>query len=164
MLPLRVPATNAVLAMEGEGTKHDLPVERVIFNPGTDKESPGFESVWMPDLGERKAIANGAQIGLRLWGKGHPPVNIVVGEPDEDLAQRLFTMVEMQEASAIFYDALSARFSADEDQRKMKYPDPSYEPLKAAEIPAMFEEAVNEAIRRKRPQPAEGRQNGDGKS
>lgn len=51
-----------------------------------DNSRPGqagravLASVWVPTDDERKAIANGSNIELVVWGSGHPPVGMGVTE------------------------------------------------------------------------------------
>lgn len=86
MRPAKTERSNVVLTSEGV---RDLPAEKIaIFPPGTDPSEvngdggePGLETVWIPDDGERRAIANGAPIILRVWGEGHPPVALSAGNP-----------------------------------------------------------------------------------
>ena len=40
-------------------------------------------SEWLPSPEELAALAAGASILLEVWGRGHPPVMIKVGEPKE---------------------------------------------------------------------------------
>jgi hypothetical protein len=67
--------------LKAEGAE-DLPAERCRFrDPRTGDESNGYETTWDPDPGEQKALVNGAPIILRVWGDGHPPISLGVGEP-----------------------------------------------------------------------------------
>lgn len=93
MKPIQTPASNALLQLKGGSALNDLPAERVrIFPPGADGDDAqamdGFESTWQPDAIERSRIANGGLIGLRVWGKQHPPVALYALDlaPDAQVA------------------------------------------------------------------------------
>jgi hypothetical protein len=118
----------------------DLFVERVFFaDEETGDQKPGFESVWKPADGERKALANGALITLRLWGANHPPVNMLVGDPPEGEAlEALVTVEEARKAAGKFFDRLSVRM----EEARGDGPE-----LAADEIPAMFNLALQEVVR-----------------
>lgn len=89
MDPVTTNRTNVVLSHEDAA---DLPAERIAIYPvdadpdelGELEPQAGFETVWLPDAGERAAILNGAPVHLRVWGNGHPPVSLNAGEPPED--------------------------------------------------------------------------------
>lgn len=155
MKPIKTKGTNTRLILPHEEElpedqrKGDLPVERCVFDTeGIEEQRPGFESTWMPDEGERKALANGAPVILRLWGEQHPPVNMHVGEPAEDLMQRLVTIGQTRKAASLFFDALSRRLEGDEK-------------IEPGEIPVMFEKGLLEVMRQPSPPPS-SQSNGNG--
>lgn len=76
MRPRRVPTSNQVFRLPGGTEDNDLWVERTL---GSDDE-PLILSVWELDDDDRAAIAAGGTIELRVWGTGHPPVAITIGE------------------------------------------------------------------------------------
>jgi len=90
VIPVRTPSTNVVLTLpEDKGKpaekRSDLPAERCV--DGTGKHL--IETVWQPDPGEQKALANGAPVILHVWGAGHPPVSVTAGEPPEESVRQL---------------------------------------------------------------------------
>lgn len=154
MKPVETKDSNVRLVLpEEEGLpddqrRGDLCVERMFFaDEETGDQRPGFESIWEPTDGERKALANGAPITLRLWGANHPPVNMLVGNPPEDGDLRaLVTVKETGEAASKFFDALSKRMQEAED-------------IEPEEIPKIFEIALREVIQGRDKHP---RRNGNG--
>lgn len=60
-----------------------LPAERCRFRDPSPPyaEGNGYETTWQPDIGERRALLNGAPVILRVWGDAHPPVHVGVGDP-----------------------------------------------------------------------------------
>jgi hypothetical protein len=82
MKPVETEKSDVTLVLEGAG---DLPAEKIeLIHPDDESNrSPGFETTWVPDDGERRALMNGAHVLLRVWGAGHPPVSLQVGEPPE---------------------------------------------------------------------------------
>ena len=74
MKPRRTVESTNVLSLPGGTEDNDL-----WFTQLQDEEGNHiFESVWTPTDKERVLIANGQNIALRVWGKGHPPVSLVV--------------------------------------------------------------------------------------
>jgi hypothetical protein len=85
MKPRRTILSNAVFSLPGGNEDNDLWVMRDEHADG----SPLVRSCWVPDDEERKAIADGANIELIVWGAGHPPVAMGVvhyplGAPPDD--------------------------------------------------------------------------------
>lgn len=128
----------------------DLPLEKLFFeDPASGEMLPGFESTWEPDLGERRAIANGAPIMVRIWGAGHPPLKVEAGEPDEESLERLVTIRETTAAANRFFERLAARM--------VELEGGDVEP---EEIPAMFQGALQEVLDEGKYRPG-ARRNGD---
>lgn len=72
MRPRRTPSSNRVFRLPGGTEDNDLWVT-------VDEDGDGevvIGSTWELDEDERKAIADGANIRLLVWGKGHPPVTV----------------------------------------------------------------------------------------
>ena len=61
---------------ERQGRCHSLPVRDMV-----DETGHRMISSWMPTPEELAAIAAGAPIHLSVYGNGHPPVMLTVGEP-----------------------------------------------------------------------------------
>lgn len=97
----------------------DLPAERFIADdvPGSDRGIV-HETTWTPDQGERRAIANGAPVLLRVWGTAHPPVQILAGEPDAARLGELRALMDERHVSR----AIGALFGA-LAQRTNEHPD-----------------------------------------
>ncbi len=74
MKPRRTPASTGVLALGGGNEDNDLWYESSVHPDG----SHVFETTWEPTDEEREAIADGGNICLMVWGRGHPPVAMVV--------------------------------------------------------------------------------------
>jgi hypothetical protein len=130
----------------------DLPIERCLFNdPETDEQKPGFESTWIPDDGERRAIVNGAPVVLRLWGNAHPPVKITVGDIQDEDPKALVTVEQTQVAATRFYEELAKKMAAGEQ-------------VAPEEIPALFKECLRAELQRDRPKPRHSGPNGNGPS
>lgn len=130
----------------------DLYAERLYLVAEDGQQRPGYESVWLPDDKERKALVNGAPITLRLWGSAHPPVNMHVGdvpEPEggDPSLQALVTVKETREAAGKFFARLSTRMEESTE-------------IGAEEIPAMFNLALEEVLRARPQRPSS---NGNGK-
>lgn len=81
MKPQRTPTTNLNLVLRDQNGERnpnsDLPAERCVDQAGRQI----IETAWAPDEGELRALVNGAPILLRVWGTGHPPVNLEAGHP-----------------------------------------------------------------------------------
>lgn len=158
MRPVKTDSSNVrLIHPEEEGKpddqrQGDLFAERMfLVDPETQDQRPGFESVWIPTDGERKALANGAPITLRLWGSGHPPVNMLVGDPPEDeVLEELVTVAETREAAGKFFERLSTR---------MEEVESGGEPIATEEIGAMFNLALGEVITHR---PGRSGENGSG--
>jgi hypothetical protein len=151
--PITTEGTNARLILPHEEElpdderTGDLPAERcILVDEDSGLERPGFETVWRASDGERRALANGADVILRLWGPSHPPVNIHIGEPDPESMQILVSVDQTRRAATGFFEQLSKRM---EDET----------PIDAAEIPKMFEESLKAIISKPEPEP---RRNGNG--
>lgn len=72
MRPQAVEGSNHVLTLPGDTTgRGDLPAEVVLTDEGR-----AFETTWVPSPDERRQIAAGANVLLRLYGTGHPPVSV----------------------------------------------------------------------------------------
>lgn len=70
--PRRTPSANKVFRLPGGTEDNDLWVT-------VDEDGDGevvIGSTWELDDDERKAIADGANIRLLVWGQGHPPVAV----------------------------------------------------------------------------------------
>lgn len=63
--------SNKVFRLPGGTEDNDL----WLYEEETD-EGTHLRSTWVPTDEERKAIAEGANIELVVWGEGHPPVLI----------------------------------------------------------------------------------------
>jgi len=111
--PVPTEGTNLTLTVPGAGRKGDLPAERCRFiNPDPPHdEQPGYETAWQPNPGEARALANGAAVLLRVWGNQHPPVNIVVGEPNPDTAEAQLPASLVHIALGILYGHLEVHQS-----------------------------------------------------
>lgn len=72
-----------------------LPVRDVMV----DGTTPAMQTVWMPTPDELAALNNGAPIMVTLWGTGHPPIKLGIGDLPEG-EPRL--TAEQQEASDLF--------------------------------------------------------------
>lgn len=75
MKPVKTPTTNTTFVLSGGTKENDLPLEKT-----TSGGMPILISVWELEDDERTAIANGATIELVIWGSGHPPVSLGIGE------------------------------------------------------------------------------------
>jgi hypothetical protein len=80
--------SNLTLTLAGAGPDRNLPAQRILaFDPGLGETEadgrPAIETCWVPDEGERRALANGAPLELIVFGEQHPPVSVGVGEPQE---------------------------------------------------------------------------------
>lgn len=145
MRPVKTDSSNVRLVLPEEEhlpddkRRGDLHVERMFFvDPESEEQRAGFESVWVPDDGERKALANGAPVTLRLWGANHPPVNMLVGDPPEgETLEALVTVGETREAAGKFFERLSVR---------MEEVESGGEPIATDEIGAMFNLALEDVL------------------
>lgn len=145
MRPVKTDSSNVrLIHPEEEGKpdsqrEGDVPAERMFFvDPETHDQRAGFESVWKTTAGERKALANGAPITLQLWGVGHPPVKIMVGDPPEgEVLEELVTVGETREAAGKFFERLSVR---------MEEVESGGEPIATDEIGAMFNLALEDVL------------------
>jgi hypothetical protein len=70
MKPRRTVQSDIVYRLPGGNEDNDLWVSRLQDDQG----APVIQSVWEPTAGERRLIAEGANIELLVWGGGHPPV------------------------------------------------------------------------------------------
>ena len=154
--PVKTSESNTRLILPEEEGKPDserqgdLPIEKCFFEDPIDgKRLPGFESTWEPDIGERRAVANGAPILVRLWGTAHPPLKVAIGDPDGESMERLVTIRECTSAANRFFERLAARMVELEGGE-----------VGAEEIPAMFQAALQEVIEGGKYRPG-ARQNGD---
>jgi hypothetical protein len=77
-------------------------------------ETVGFETKWYPDLGEQRAVANGAPIILRVWGQGHPPVSVGAGQPGQ--LRVLVDQRIVDRALGNLYGLLRESASAEDDE------------------------------------------------
>jgi hypothetical protein len=142
MKPVKTKETTSVLVLDEEKDKPqdqrrgDLPIAKVLFkDPETGVERPGFESTWELEDGERRALANGATLTLRVWGSGHPPVNMAVGEPDTDSAKALISVEDAKRAASKFFELLAARMEELEGGE-----------IGPQEIPAMYNRALRDVL------------------
>lgn len=78
MRPRRLPGYEGVFRLQGGNEDNDLFVKR-----GTKDGVPFSDSVWELTENEREIVANGGTVELRVYGVGHPPVSLVVGESVE---------------------------------------------------------------------------------
>lgn len=142
MRPIKTEDSNSRLVIPEEehlpeSERHgDVPVEKLFFRDDDGETKPGFESTWQPDLGERRALANGAPVILRVWGEGHPLSRVEVGEPDEESMERLVTIRETVAAANRFFESLAARWEELDGEEK----------LGPEEIPIMFQAALHGVI------------------
>jgi hypothetical protein len=142
MKPVKTKETTSVLVLDEEKDKPqgqrrgDLPVARVFFkDPETEEQRPGFESTWELEDGERRALVNGATLTLRIWGSGHPPVNMAVGEPDAGSAKALISIEDAKLAASKFFERLAARMGELEGGE-----------IGPQEIPVMFGKALHDVL------------------
>lgn len=153
MKPIKTEGSNVKLVLEEEkhlpeeqqrGTLH---AERMLFqDEETGDQKPGFESVWEPTDGERKALSNGAPITLRLWGAHHPIVNMLVGDvPEGEVLHALVTVEQTREAAGKFFERLSVRMAEVEE---------GGEPIETREIGAMFNLALEDVLRNRPERPS----------
>jgi hypothetical protein len=70
--PRRTPSSNRVFRLPGGTEDNDL---WVTVTQDADGDVV-IGSTWELDDDERKAIADGANIRLLVWGQGHPPVAV----------------------------------------------------------------------------------------
>lgn len=112
MKAIPTPDTNLTLTLEGA---HDLPAEQCRFEDPDGTQTDGYETTWQPDPGEQAALANGAPILLRLWGHGHPPVNVAVGEPPPHNAQRMLPASLVDQALSMLWAELTQTTQEDVD-------------------------------------------------
>lgn len=78
MRPRRTPTTTVVFSLEGGNEDSDLWVRPVVETDRMGLADRYLESVWSLEPVERQAIADGANVLLRVWGAGMPPVAIEV--------------------------------------------------------------------------------------
>lgn len=83
MKPRRFPLANKVFRLPGGNEDNDLWVEQT-----TQDNYPIIRSLWVPTKQERKAIAEGYNISLVIWGEGTPPVGISITheQPGKDVS------------------------------------------------------------------------------
>jgi hypothetical protein len=74
MKPRRTVSSTGVLALPGGNEDSDLWYESCQSSSGAHI----FETVWVPTVEERQAIADGANVALLVWGRQHPPVSMAV--------------------------------------------------------------------------------------
>jgi hypothetical protein len=67
MKPRRTHLSNQVFSLRGGNEDNDL----WLYNDGEH-----LRSCWVPSEEERRAIAEGANVELIVWGQGTPPVAI----------------------------------------------------------------------------------------
>jgi hypothetical protein len=61
-----------------------LPLRDVVVDDSVNgPKTPAMETAWLPTPGEIAAINAGAPIILRVFGTGHPPVMVYVGQAPE---------------------------------------------------------------------------------
>jgi len=78
MRPVQTEASNVRLSLPNDTTGDgDLPAERCVDQDGRQL----IETVWRPSPEERELLTSGADVTLRVWGAGHPPVSIGVTAP-----------------------------------------------------------------------------------
>lgn len=88
MKPRRTHISNRVFRLDGGTEDNDL----WVTNYGPEDGGPVQGSVWEPTDDERKAIAEGANVELLVFGDGHPPVAMRTSDyalgkkPDEEPA------------------------------------------------------------------------------
>jgi hypothetical protein len=104
--------SDLTLTLPGAGGERNLPAQRLMtFDPElgetTEDAKPAILTVWRPDEGERKAIANGAPIELVVSGTGHPPVSMSVGNPPEGDLEALISKAHVDRAVAVWFSLLS---------------------------------------------------------
>lgn len=80
MLPRRTHYSNKVFTLVGGTEDNDLWVENTTSDHG-----PCLKSTWEPTPEERRAIGDGANVYLVVWGSGHPPV--AMGVSDDPLGK-----------------------------------------------------------------------------
>jgi len=79
MNPVRTEFSNANFKLVGGTEENDLPVERTVDLEG----NPVIVSMWKLTDEERLNIMYGADVRLVVWGTGHPPVALAVGQDEE---------------------------------------------------------------------------------
>jgi hypothetical protein len=107
---VRTEASDLELTLPGGGEDRTLPAQRVkAFDPELgESEADAHDAivtVWKPEDGERRALANGALIELVVHGSGHPPVSMGVGEPVD--LDALLSKAHVDRAIGFFYSKLS---------------------------------------------------------
>jgi hypothetical protein len=85
--PRRTHYSDGVLGLPGGNEDNDLWYQHQEHESGDHI----FLSVWEPDEEQRRAIAEGANVQLLIWGSGHPPVSVGInfdplGKPPKDEA------------------------------------------------------------------------------
>jgi hypothetical protein len=76
MRPRRTVRSNFTYVLENGTEDNDLWAER-----GEDED--GFATIattWVPTEGERRAIANGANIEVTIWSRSHPAMAVGVSD------------------------------------------------------------------------------------
>lgn len=115
-------------------------------------ESRGFETRWHPDLGEQRAVANGAPVILRVWGDGHPPVSVGAGNPDDSRQLRVLVDQRIYDrALGNLYGLLVELLGGverDEPATVIEYPvaDSNWEELDPDGFLALWQKAMERAI------------------
>lgn len=159
MKPVKTQDSNARLILPEEEhlpeeeRRGDLPIEKMLFVGEDGVQRVGFESTWLLEDGERKALANGAPLVIKLWGQNHPPLKPEVGEPDEESMEALVTVEETAHAASKFFEVLADR---------MKIAEEGGDPIEADEIPPLFQECLKEVVQGGRHRPGHRSRNGSG--
>jgi hypothetical protein len=83
MTPGKIPGATVNLAKpkdwkDSDGECGDLWV--AVDRAGPQGDQTTMRSAWHPNEEEKAAIAAGAPVVLWVWGTGHPPVAVTVGE------------------------------------------------------------------------------------
>jgi hypothetical protein len=112
---VRTETTDLELTLPGAGEDRTLPAQRIqAFDPelGETEEDAhhAILTTWRPELGERRALVNGALVELVVHGTGHPPVSLTVGEP-EDL-EALLLKAHVDRAIGFLFSKLSDHLAA----------------------------------------------------
>lgn len=116
MKALRTETSDLALTLPGAGEDRTLPAQRIkAYDPELgevpDDAHDAILTVWRPEEGERRALANGAMIELVVTGTEHPPVSLNVGEPSE--LEALLSKAHVDRAIGFLYSKLADALAED---------------------------------------------------
>lgn len=149
--------SNQVLGLRGGTEDNDL----WIRSEGHSCGHVTMTSVWEPTPEEREAIANGENVELIVWGKGHPPVmvrttDVPLGKAPAPELNLTHTMPMTQEAAITLGEKFMSEYEADTGERLEK-------PLKVRYIDSVNQEQVIEVDPPEEPTPKKPDDGDEGK-